>query len=241
MFAKNGGEKLYEKVIGHVQNLISTNELKDGDMLPSEGKLSKTLEVSRSTVREGLRILELMGLVETLRGKGTFVRINDGESFKNKLHESFQSISSPNSYYVYEIDKLLEPNIAKLAAQRAGAEDITALKQALEQMEKSIKEGGSGEEESLYFHKCLINILKNPFLNSVFDLTKEIHQRNRGVILNLPYRAREVLQEHTKIYEAVKAGDGNKAGRYMQKHLEKVGRTHNVIYNLIKESPAKDT
>ena len=235
MFTKAKDKRLYQEVVNQIRNLINTKQLKDGDKLPSEKKLSKSIGVSRATVREGLRVLELMGLVETKRGKGTFVRINGQESFRNKLSEIAKSIGK-DSYYVYEIDLLLEPSVAKVVAERATEKDIKKIKSTLDKMERSIEVGGTGEEESLDFHKCIIDILENPFLDSIFELTKNIHKRDRELVFYLAERAKETLQEHYKIYEAIRDRNGNKAHYYMKKHLEKVGCAYNKLYGLIDEN-----
>lgn len=232
MFVKAKDKKLYEEVVKQIKYLIDTKELKEGDRLPSEEKLSKNIGVSRATIREGLRTLSLMGLVETKRGKGTFVTVNKHKSFKAKLDKSINNIDV-DSYYVYQVDMLLEPNIVKLVAETAEEEDIRRIKLSIEKMEQSIEEGGTGEEESLYFHKCIIDTLKNPILNSIFELTREIRQRDRKLVLHLPSRAEETLREHHKIYEAIKDRNGKRASQYMKKHLEKVGHTYNQIYSLI--------
>ncbi len=231
MFVKAREKKLYEEVVKQIKYLINTKQLKDGDMLPSEDELSKSIGVSRATVREGLRILELLGLVETKRGKGTFVRINNLESFKNKLGHSLDSIGM-DSYYVHEIDRLLEPSVARLVAQKGKDEEIQKIKLALEKMEESINKGESGEDESLYFHKVIIDALNNPILNSIFELTREIHERGRKIVLNLPNRAQETLKEHYKIYEAIRDRNANKAYQYMERHLTRVSDTYDKIFIL---------
>ncbi len=239
MFVKAREKKLYEEVVKQIKYLISTGQYKDGDMLPSEEDLSKNIGVSRATVREGLRILELLGLVETKRGKGTIVRVNSRESFINKLSSNLSSIGA-DSYFVHEIDRLFEPGVAKLVAQKGKDEDIQKIKFAIEKMEKSINMGGTGEEESLYFHKCIVDALNNPILNSIFELLREIHERGRRVVLNLPNRAQETLKEHRKIYEAIKDRNGNRAYQYMEQHLSRVSSTYDKIF-IIKNYEEKNS
>ncbi len=230
MFVKASGKKLYEEVANQIKYLIETKQLKNGDVLPSEEELSKSVGVGRSTVREALRSLELIGLVETRRGKGTVVKTADIEAFNSKILDSVKNLGM-DSYYVYELDRLLEPNAAKLMAQRAEAADISMLESILEKMKESIERGGTGKEESLAFHKAIYKALNNPFLDSIFDLTKDVHQKDRETIFGLVDRGNQTYEEHYKIFEAIKNRDGVKAFKYMDRHLAKAGVTYDKIYS----------
>jgi GntR family transcriptional repressor for pyruvate dehydrogenase complex len=230
MFMKANGKKLYEEVAGQIKHLIETKQLNSGDMLPSEEEMSKSIGVGRSTVREALRSLELIGLVETKRGRGTFVKTADVNAFNDMLLDSVKLLDV-DSYHVYEIDRLLEPNAARLLAQRAKDEDIEMLESILQKMDESLKNGGSGDVESLAFHKAIFSALENPFLDIIFDLTKNVHQKDRKAIFNVTDRARKTYEEHYKIFEAIKSRDGAKAYRYMEKHLSKVGDVYDKVFS----------
>jgi len=225
MFVKVRDKKLYEEVVSQIQNLIETKQLKPGDILPSEEKLSKNIGVSRATVREGLRILGLMGLVETRRGKGTIVTENVQDFFAKRIEMIVQE-NGPDSLYVHEIDQILEPGIAKLAAEKADAGDIQKLQDVLQSMEDALQRGESGEAESLQFHQCLVSIVRNPLLMAVFELTKGIHEKGRALMAAVPKRPQQVLKEHSRIFAAIQKGDANLARRYMEEHMRKVGQTY---------------
>ncbi len=231
MFAKAEGRKLYEEVVGQIKHLINTQQLKNGELLPSEEELSKQIGVGRSTVREALRVLELMGLVETKRGKGTIVKSTDIDNFNNTILQSVERIGN-DSYYVYEVDRILEPSIAKLVATRAGDETLKELEGILNKMKENIARGGTGETESLAFHKAIYSALNNPFLNTIFELTKDIHKKDRETVFSITDRGGQTYEEHRKIFEAIKERDGDKAYRYMDSHLAKVGRTFDKLRDL---------
>ena len=217
---------------------METNQLKNGDRLPSEDELSKSVGVGRSTVREALRVLELMGLVETKRGKGTIVKENNIKSFNDKIQTSVNALGI-DSYYVYELDRLLEPGLAQLVAQRATDADINELESILGNMKQSVDAGGGGKEESLAFHKAIYDIIKNPFLDIIFDLTKDVHQSDRETILSLTDRGNITYEEHYKIFEAIRSRDGAKAYKYMDRHLSKVGKTYDNINSFKKTDENK--
>jgi GntR family transcriptional repressor for pyruvate dehydrogenase complex len=172
-----------------------------------------------------------MGLVETKRGKGTIVKSTDIDSFNRTILQSVNRIGS-DSYYVYEVDRLLEPSIAKLVADRAGESTIRELEDILARMKDSIDHGGTGDAESLAFHKAIYSALDNPFLNTIFELTKDIHKKDRETVFSLTDRGAQTYEEHRKIFEAIRNKDGEKAYKYMDRHLEKVGRTFDGLRDL---------
>jgi GntR family transcriptional repressor for pyruvate dehydrogenase complex len=218
MFKKAKDTKLYEEVVRQIRHLIITGKLKDGDMLPSEEELSRRIGVSRPTVREGLRVLGLMGLVETKRGKGTCVRVNNQEAITRKMNEALSDLQK-DILYVLEIDRLYEPSMAKLAAEKATGQDIRKLEHSLQKMEKALQNGESGQEETIDFHKCLVDIVDNPVLKSIFEILNSTQKETRIIGLTIQGVPEQILKQHYKIYEAIKNKNPEKAYYYMEDHL----------------------
>jgi GntR family transcriptional repressor for pyruvate dehydrogenase complex len=219
MFKKAKDTKLYEEVVRQIRHLIITSQLKDGDMLPSEEELSKKIGVSRPTVREGLRVLGLMGLVETKRGRGTCVRVNNQEAITRKMNEALSDLQK-DILYVLEIDRLYEPSMAKLAAEKATEQDIKKLEHSLGKMEKALRDGETGQEETIDFHKCLVDILDNPVLKSIFEILNSTQKETRTIGLAIQGVPEQILKQHYNIYEAIKNKNPEKAYYYMEDHLE---------------------
>ena len=121
-FAVIKQKRVYEDIVGQVQALIQEGVLKPGDRLPPERELAERLRVSRSSLREAIRALELRGLVVSRPGAGTFVST---ESVETILSVIAASINGSGGYLsdIFEVRHLLEPKIAALAAERwtAGA------------------------------------------------------------------------------------------------------------------------
>lgn len=219
MFQKAKDTKLYEEVVRQVRHLIITGQLQDGDMLPSEDELSRNIGVSRPTVREGLRVLGLMGLVETKRGRGTCVRVSNREAITRKMNEALNDLQK-DILYVLEIDRLYEPSIAKVAAFKATDRDLEKLEANLKQMEKALSNGENGQDETIAFHKCLVDILDNPVLESIFEILNNTQKETRSVGMAIQGVPEQILKQHYDIYEAIKNKEPEKAYCYMEKHLE---------------------
>jgi len=126
--------KLYMLVVDQIQNLIENQQLKPGDKLPSERDLSVELGLSRSTIREAMTALEIMGLIEVRSGLGTFVAecIQDDTEDMSDITEN-DSISPSD---IFEARIILEPQLAKLASQRATSEDLDNLRLVVEEAER---------------------------------------------------------------------------------------------------------
>ncbi len=234
MFQKAENKKLYESVVVQVKQLVKEGKLKDGDLLPPEEELARSIGVSRPTVREGLRVLELYGLVETKRGIGTIVTSQGKNAFMATIAEQFGFIDA-NSYYVHELDILVQPAIAKRVALRATKEDIEKLRQVLDSMKESIDKKEMNPEVRFKFHSTLAGILKNPVLDAVSEMMHDFHDRESSIILKLPGRYEATYKEHCKIFEAICLGDGEKAFRAMEKHIENIGKTYERIERIRKE------
>ena len=223
MLKKVSGKRLYEEVVGQIRNLMITKSLKPGDFLPPETEISRQLGVSRTTVREALRILEITGLVETKRGKGTVVTSFDVGSIKKKISDV---LIQPGREFndLMETRLLLEPEVARLAAIHASEESIQKLEIILDEIQKDIEAGGVGAEFSIRFHHQVIHSIENEILASITSLVMELVENTTHMNLHIPGRANISLVEHKKILESIKKGDSTQAYQFMKEHLESVKR-----------------
>lgn len=236
MLKKVLGKRLYEEVVGQIRNLMISKSLKPGDFLPPETEISKQLGVSRTTVREALRILEITGLVETKRGKGTVVTSFDVGSIKKKISDV---LIQPGREFndLMETRLLLEPEVARLAAIHTSEDSIEKLEDILGEIEKDIAAGGVGVEFSIQFHHQVIHSIDNEILSSLTSLVMELVENTTHMNLHIPGRANVSLSEHKKILEAIKKGDSKRAYEYMKEHLESV--KHN-LETMIGEKPVNN-
>jgi len=169
-FAVIKQKRVYEDIVGQVQALIQEGVLKPGDRLPPERELAERLGVSRSSLREAIRALELRGLVVSRPGAGTFVST---ESVETILSVIAASINGSGGYLsdIFEVRHLLEPQIAALAAERATPEDIRSMASSLEEQARQIERGETGVEGDTAFHFAMAMATHN---KSRFDSENKV-------------------------------------------------------------------
>ncbi len=217
--------KIYMRVIDQILSLIKDGTLKPQDQLPSETQLAEQLGVSRSSVREALRALEILGVVESKTGVGSFVR---GIPPMNRLTSSLRDLAEEGSpLEILEARKTIEPEIASLAALRRDDGDIQALKKYLDNMEQKMARGESTMEVDLEFHLQLAAACRNPVLaDCMHSLADRMHKRfwhdMKEESLSVQGRPEKYMVEHREIFEAIERGDPEAAREAMLKHLEAV-------------------
>lgn len=202
--------KLYEQVVEQIKTLIVQGVYRKGELLPSEKELMEMSGVSRITVREALRILNEAGVIETHKGKGSFVMVEGKElTWDNQSMKDYteQFLNSTNARI------LLEPAIAREVASLASEEELTAI-------EKKISRDNLEDGE---FHRAIIAAVHNPVLLQWFDELN--HMESEPYIRGLVPPARqknmsiEIAVQHQNIYSALKARNGEFAYFYMKEHL----------------------
>ena len=215
---------LKERVIQQLTRLIEEGVLNPGDRLPSERELSEELQVSRGTVREAVQFLGALGLLEVRHGSGTFVRLGTDPSELRDEWRDWTIRHAERIHDLLELRKGLEPFAAELAAQRAGDEEVTAMEDALEQMQPAVDSPDVTGliQADLAFHHALCAAAGNAALSEFADALGQQLVRERGVIWNLPGRPARSLVEHRAIYEAVRTGDPTRARQAAFEHLTSV-------------------
>ena len=193
--------------------------MKPGDKLPTERELALQLNVSRTAIREALRSLEIMGVIYSKVGSGTFIK----EMSLDILMDSFAGILKKNERLIIELIEvrmLLEVEIAKLAARKINDNKIQAMEKALKLMADEIKEGGLGVKGDNAFHIELANAADNLAMTSILNLCGELLSSTRKAALKALGDPKIGLEHHRIILAAVKSGNEEEAGRLMKEHLE---------------------
>src|SRR5438067_1403458 len=146
--------RIYEEIVRQVKQLIAEGRFKSGDRLPPERELAEKFVVSRTSVREALRTLESLGLVEIRPGEGTFVREVSVESLIEPLALVMASQREAISE-LFEARQMLEPALAVLAARRATPEELHEMERILEEQAKEVAAGRTGLEQDAEFHSAI--------------------------------------------------------------------------------------
>ncbi len=215
-------ERLYEQIVNQIEAKIIDGDLKVGDKLPSEFELADQFEVSRTAIREAVKILRQKGQIDILPGKGTYVTNGTPVAIQQSL-DMLRKFGSVEGYlHLVEVREIMEPQIAALAASRITAEYIQAMQEAYAAMDASIGNADLFVEADLDFHLALAEATQNPLIPALMDtiigLLRE--QRRRTALVEGGLQRGQF--HHKKILEAIIKHDSQAARIAMQHHLEQV-------------------
>ncbi len=213
--------RVSQDIIEQVRDLVTSGRLKPGDRLPSERELSQALSVSRSSVREAVRAMESMGLIEARAGEGTFMASPSGSRGSDPLIASLHQDWS-TQHKLFEVRRVIEPDLAALAARRATAEQIERLRAILNDQEAEIARGGTGVKQDNLFHFLMAEATGNEALVRIVDSLMDLLLKTREESLQHDERRDQSLKQHRTILAAIEARDPRAAERLMREHIRDV-------------------
>ncbi len=225
MAAMFGRKKLVDNIISKIKDMIIQGELKDGDMLASQDELAKTMGVSRASLREALNRLELMGLIESKQGRGTFVRAVAHTDFMNPL-TSFLAMDRESALDLLEARGYIEGAMAALAAKNAGEDDIGKLEQVLTQMGEACDSEDLKRFVSMdvQFHMLVAEFSKNQVMARIGEIIRDLlHQLIRKVFDTAATSVSDLMNHtitlHRNVYDAIRWRDARSARKHMEFHI----------------------
>jgi len=212
-------EKLSDKIIEQIKNLISSGQLKAGERLPSERKLSETFNVGRMHVRDAIQKLEFYGIVKTMPQSGTVVAGLGVVALEGIITDILE-LSDTDFNSMAETRVILETNAVQLAAQRATNQDITKIEEALKAFGEKVHNGETGIEEDLIFHLKIAESTHNSVLNSMqLLILPDVIRFNKNLEICSDGRFLEAYKEHEIIFDHIKNKRSKEAGEAMRYHL----------------------
>ncbi|WP_212774334.1 FadR/GntR family transcriptional regulator [Polycladomyces abyssicola] len=221
MLPEVGSDK-FQAILHGINHLIEEDRLKPGDRLPSERELAERLGAGRSSVREVLRALELLGLITTRRGEGRFLNRHDAHYLVDIL--AFYILRDERSQEdLLEMRLLLEMDAARLAAERVTAEEIAQMSDILEKMKEKIRQNQLPVAEDFAFHRQIISAAKNRLLSRVWYPILHFSQCVRLNASSWPGRPLQALAEHREVLAAIASHDPERAAEAMKHHLVQSG------------------
>ena len=215
--------RLHEQVLNALVERIVSGEFTAGDSLPSEAELCEVYNVSRSSVREALRVLAEKGLIEVRHGLGTRVNPIESWDFLDALVLNARRRCggmTPIVRDALEAMEIIECEVAALAAARANVEDRDHLLTALERMKRAKDDAGAFADAQVAFHRTLLDATRNRILIRMADPIRELLEyavQTTSVVKGALERA---LMDHEALYRAVCAGDVSGARESMRQNLK---------------------
>jgi GntR family transcriptional repressor for pyruvate dehydrogenase complex len=224
MFTSAKPNKISDQ-IEQIRNAILEGKLKPGDKLPPEKELLEKFRVSKATLREALRSLEVLGFLEIRKGLsgGAFVtEINmkkARENFINFLH--FKELSLKD---LSEVRLILEPYIAEKAALSITQEELNKLKDLIEECEACLKQDIMTEsrKNEIEFHRIIASVTGNPIIMFIIDFVENLLLDVKEILQPGKAFSRKVLKAHKLIHKSLSERDPEKARKEMIKHIEEV-------------------
>ncbi len=209
---------IYEIVVEQIKAEIDAGSLAPGTRLPSERDLAEQFGVSRPSIREAMRVLEVMGYVEIKTGQGMFVCEVDPNEERTKVLLSMLD-QDENVVQLLEVREIFEPQIVYLAAQSATERDIQVLEDILARMDRHTKAGKSTVSDNIDFHLAIARSVDNQVL---FQVQKLLLKASKDAVVRyfqVPGRESKSLIGHREILDAIIAHDPEKARTLMFQHL----------------------
>ena len=223
-----------EEIIKQVILQINTGKLRPGSKLPSERELMELFQVSRSSVREALHSMTMIGLLETYPGAGTFVSKQLTDMIAARLEWSLL-LGNHELLELMEVREPLEIQAAGLAAERATPEEIDGLREVIQRYAISLKTGENLMEMELLVHRTIAQMAGNPTLLRFINTFQEFLFDYRAS-RKIGFSTDEIsVAEYMEIAQAIEQGDEEKARACMARHIQKSKR--NALVEQLREQP----
>lgn len=220
-------KKIYEEIVEQVKRSLSEGKLMPGERFYSERELSEKLGVSRASVREAIRALTTMGILEVRAGEGTFVRqVKDSDIIQPLVMALL--LEEQQVMYLLEARQILEREIVYLAARRATTEEKEKLVGIVQQMADELARGFLQEDTDVRFHLAIAGMTHNPIVSrlmyTIADTITQTLANKRQQLYSDPENARLLYEQHSEITQAIISGAADSARKAMTKHLRFVAR-----------------
>jgi GntR family transcriptional regulator, transcriptional repressor for pyruvate dehydrogenase complex len=210
------------EAIRTIKDMILDGRLAPGQRLPPERSLSGALGVSRPTVREAIRSLQAMNILESRHGAGTFVASLSVEELLRPL-QFVLSLAEGGLDHLFEVRLLLEPGAAALAAERASEEQVAGLRDCAARAEaEAIPDAEAMLRLDTELHERIVEASANPLLQHLWAATSALGAESRAYTVRLPGVRPQTITEHHAIVDAITAGDAARAESAMREHITRI-------------------
>jgi GntR family transcriptional repressor for pyruvate dehydrogenase complex len=213
-----GKDNVTHLLILRFQEMLREGILSQGTRLPPERELAAHFNVARSSLRQALKVLEIMGVITQKVGDGSYLN-RDTSAVLSVPMEFLFLLDDTSVEELTELRLLMEPGLARLAAQRASADDIALLRKSIKDLESSSKDRLKLVSSDLLFHRAIFQASKNRAASSLFQT---IHRAMAKMILvtSQLVELEHTLSFHKPIMRAIEQRDGEQAAMLMADHLK---------------------
>lgn len=227
-FQKFTRENISEKIIEHVKEQIINGKLRPGDRLPAEETLARQMGVGRGTIREALRVLAYVGFLER-RKNGTYVSDRGAKSESEKAID--RAIQQYSGYMeIIELRRIVEPELAALAAARATPKHIAEIGEHYRRMLSEQNRTERFIEDDNRFHRMIFAAAGNRLFQKIMGTVQEVMKDSQAQVIRNSRIMPRSLEFHRRLYEAIRKSDPEGARRIMSEHVGDIEREMQKIF-----------
>ena len=212
---------LAEEISAKLLGLIQEKQLRPGDKLPPERELAAMMQVSRPSLREALRALSIMNVIEIRQGDGTYVTSLDPQLLVEHLDFVF-SLDDSTFLQLLEARRIVETGLVELAAKRITDAQIAQLEACLKRSAESVGDSQAFLETDLDLHEYITEAAGNPILSRFMASISRLGLASRRRTVEIPGVREQAVEDHRAIVAALKARDPEAARQAMLRHLENI-------------------
>lgn len=217
--------RVAEEVADRIRTLMLDGTFPPGEPLPSERHLAERFGVSRGSIRDALRTLETIGLLETRHGQGTFPHELSVERLVAPL-ASVMAYRSDLQEELLDVRRMFEPAVARAAAVRATDEDVADLQRILDTQRQKLKSGQSAIAEDTAFHAILARATGNRVVMSIMATLNDLLVESRTQSLSHKGRPARSIDGHEAVVAALRHHDAEAASQAMYNHIDQIADLH---------------
>jgi GntR family transcriptional regulator, transcriptional repressor for pyruvate dehydrogenase complex len=213
--------RIAEEVADRIRVLILDGTFPPGRPLPSERILTERFGVSRGSIRDALRMLGVIGLLETRHGQGTFPH----ELTVDRLVAPLASVMTYRQDLqneLLDVRRMFEPAVARVAATRGTVEDFADLQRILDTQRRKLKSGRSGIVEDTAFHAAVARSTRNRVVVSIMAILNDLLVESRRLSLMQKGRPEQSIKGHEAVVAALRRRDAEGAARAMYSHIDQI-------------------
>ncbi len=217
-------------VVEKLREALARGQWRSGEMLPGQRELAEQLGISRPSLREAVIVLETLGLVRSMPGKGVVVL--DGVASEPQRSDS--TVAGASLEDVLQLRYTLEPFIVGLVAQSISSKEVGQLRLTLMDMRDALEDNDSeaGLNAYIAFHEELFALTSNPIFQNVVQQTSNALKQSAEMLRNSPEHLAERLQENEAVVRAIRNKNSALASAEMRKHILQEGQRMGITLNI---------
>lgn len=217
-------------VVEKLRAALARGQWRSGDMLPGQRELAEQLGISRPSLREAVIVLETLGLVRSMPGKGVVVL---EANFTDTANEG-SAMAGASLEDVLQLRYTLEPFIVGLVAQSISSKEVGQLRLTLMDMREALEANDSDACANAYiaFHEELFALTSNPIFQNVVQQTSNALKQSADVLRNSPQHLAERLEENEAVVRAIRAKNSAQASTEMRRHILRESQRMGIELNI---------